>query len=87
MKNKFDYGIDIWGDGNFFVEDGVVKVNYKPYPSLISITKDIRKRGFRGPLLLRFPHITKKQIKHYLMLLTQALKSMTTKVALMQFFL
>ncbi|AXX84454.1 biosynthetic arginine decarboxylase [Aliarcobacter skirrowii] len=63
MKNKFDYGIDIWGDGNFFVEDGVVKVNYKPYPSLISITKDIRKRGFRGPLLLRFPHITKKQIK------------------------
>ncbi len=61
MKNR--YGIDIWSDDNFFIEDGVVKVNYKPYPSLIKIVKDVRKQGFKGPLLLRFPHITKKQVK------------------------
>ena len=61
MKNR--YGIDIWSDDNFFIEDGVVKVNYKPYPSLIKIVKDVRKQGFKGPLLLRFPHITKRQVK------------------------
>jgi len=61
MKNR--YGIDIWGDDNFIIEDGVVKVNYASTPSLISIVKSARKQGFKGPLLLRFPHITKKQIK------------------------
>lgn len=61
MNNK--YGIDIWSDGNFFIEDGVAKINYDCKPSLISIVKKIRKQGFKGPLLLRFPHITKKQVK------------------------
>ncbi|MDD3007901.1 MAG: biosynthetic arginine decarboxylase [Arcobacter sp.] len=61
MKNN--YGIDIWSDGNFFIENGVAKVNFDCKPSLISIVKDIRKQDFKGPLLLRFPHITKKQIK------------------------
>lgn len=61
MNSK--YGIDIWSDGNFFIEDGVAKINYDCKPSLISIVKKIRKQGFKGPLLLRFPHITKKQIK------------------------
>lgn len=61
MNNK--YGIDIWGDDNFFIEDGLTKVNYDCKPSLISMVKKIRKQGFKGPLLLRFPHITKKQIK------------------------
>ncbi|MBL3518984.1 biosynthetic arginine decarboxylase [Aliarcobacter lanthieri] len=61
MKNK--YGIDIWSDNNFFIEDGLVKVDYDSNPSLISIVKNVRKQGFKGPLLLRFPHITKKQIK------------------------
>ncbi|MGE3299276.1 MAG: biosynthetic arginine decarboxylase [Arcobacter sp.] len=61
MKNN--YGIDIWSDGNFIIENGVAKVNFDCKPSLISIVKDIRKQDFKGPLLLRFPHITKKQIK------------------------
>ncbi|KLE03460.1 biosynthetic arginine decarboxylase [Aliarcobacter butzleri] len=61
MNSK--YGIDIWSDGNFFIEDGVAKINYDCKPSIISIVKKIRKQGFKGPLLLRFPHITKKQIK------------------------
>ena len=57
-----NYGIDIWSDDNFVIEDGLAKVNYKCKPSLISIVKDIRKQDFKGPLLLRFPHITEKQI-------------------------
>jgi len=57
-----NYGIDIWSDGNFIIEDGLAKVNYDCKPSLISIVKDIRKQDFKGPLLLRFPHITNKQI-------------------------
>ncbi len=60
MNNN--YGIDIWSDGNFIIEDGVTKINYDCKPSLISIVKDIRKQDFKGPLLLRFPHITNKQI-------------------------
>lgn len=58
----FDYGIKIWSNNDFIIEDGVVKVNYKSKPSLIDITKKIRQTGIRGPLLLRFPHLIKKQI-------------------------
>ncbi|MBU3013636.1 biosynthetic arginine decarboxylase [Poseidonibacter lekithochrous] len=57
-----DYGIDIWSDDNFIVENGYAKVNHKSKPSLISIVKEVREQDFKGPLLLRFPHITKKQI-------------------------
>jgi arginine decarboxylase len=57
-----DYGIKIWSDDNFIIEDGLAKINYDCKPSLISIVKDIRKQDFKGPLLLRFPHITEKQI-------------------------
>ncbi len=58
----FDYGIKIWSNNNFIIEDGLVKVNYKTKPSLLEITKKIRQTGIRGPLLLRFPHLIKKQI-------------------------
>ncbi|MDZ7818333.1 MAG: biosynthetic arginine decarboxylase [Aliarcobacter sp.] len=57
-----NYGIDIWSDDNFVIEEGLAKINYDCKPSLISIVKDIRKQDFKGPLLLRFPHITEKQI-------------------------
>ncbi len=57
-----NYGIDIWSDDNFIIEKGLAKVNYKSKPSLISIVKEVREQDFKGPLLLRFPHITKKQI-------------------------
>ena len=59
MKN---YGIDLWSNGDFFIEDGLVKVNYANKPSLYEITKQIRDTGIRGPVLLRFPHLIKKQI-------------------------
>ncbi|UTJ07919.1 biosynthetic arginine decarboxylase [Arcobacter roscoffensis] len=57
-----NYGIDIWSDENFIIEDGLAKVNHKCKPSLISLVRQIREQDFKGPLLLRFPHITKKQI-------------------------
>jgi arginine decarboxylase len=57
-----NYGIDIWSDDNFVIEDGLAKINHDCKPSLISIVKDIRQQDFKGPLLLRFPHITEKQI-------------------------
>ena len=57
-----NYGINIGSDDNFVIEDGLAKINHDCKPSLISIVKDIRKQDFKGPLLLRFPHITEKQI-------------------------
>jgi len=57
-----NYGIDIWGDDNFFIEDGKVKINHANKPALIDIVKKVRDDGFKGPLTLRFPHLTHKQI-------------------------
>ena len=57
-----NYGLGIWGDDNFIIQDGVIKINHAPYPALIDIVQDARKQGHKGPLLLRFPHITQKQI-------------------------
>ncbi len=57
-----NYGIDIWGNDNFFIDNKKVKINYKSSPSLVKITKEIRDKGLRGPILLRFPHLIEKQI-------------------------
>ena len=56
------YGIDIWSDNNFIIKGSTVNINYKNQPSLLEITQAIREKGHRGPLLLRFPHLIKKQI-------------------------
>ncbi len=61
MKNN--YGIDIWGDDNFIIENGLVRVNFGDKPALIDIVNSIRQKGKTGPLIVRFPHITKKQIE------------------------
>ncbi len=57
------YGINIWSDGNFLVEDGVVKVNHLSSPSLLELTEQVRSDKIRGPILLRFPHLIEKQIQ------------------------
>ncbi|MEN8727949.1 MAG: biosynthetic arginine decarboxylase, partial [Sulfurovum sp.] len=59
MKN---FGLDIWGDENFIIQDDTINVNHASKPSLISITQEIREKGYKGPLLLRFPHLIEKQI-------------------------
>ncbi len=56
------YGINIWSDDNFAIENGVVKINHLSRPSLLEITETIRSDTIRGPLILRFPHLIKKQI-------------------------
>lgn len=57
------YGLDIWGDENFFIcEEGRVCLNANSKPSLLQIVQNIRQKGVKGPLLLRFPHLLKKQI-------------------------
>ncbi len=57
-----DYGIKKWSNDSFIIKDGEVKVNFGSKPSLLEITKKIRQTGIRGPILLRFPHLIKKQI-------------------------
>ena len=57
-----NYGIDIWGDENFIIKGDKVLVNYANKPSLISLVKQIRDKDYKGPLLLRFPHLIDKQI-------------------------
>ena len=57
-----DFGLDIWGDNNFVINDKTININHGSSPSLIKITQDIRDKGHKGPLLLRFPHLIKKQI-------------------------
>ncbi len=59
---KRDFGISIWGEGNFVIDGDDVRVAHASRPSLLEITQDIRSQGYRGPILLRFPHLIKKQI-------------------------
>ncbi len=57
-----NYGIDIWGDNNFIIKKSTINVNHKSQPSLLEITQKIRRDGYKGPVLLRFPHLIKKQV-------------------------
>ncbi|BAF72313.1 biosynthetic arginine decarboxylase [Sulfurovum sp. NBC37-1] len=59
MKN---FGLNIWGDENFIIKEDTVNINHADQPSLLQITQEIREKGYKGPLLLRFPHLIKKQI-------------------------
>ena len=59
MKN---FGLNIWANKNFIIEDGEIKLNYKSMPSLFEITSQIRANDVKGPIILRFPHLIKRQI-------------------------
>ena len=58
-----NFGLNIWANNNFIIEDGELKLNYKSMPSVFEIIKNIRIDGIKGPTLLRFPHLIQKQIK------------------------
>jgi len=58
-----NFGLDIWANKNFIIEDGEIKLNYKSMPSLLDITKQIRAKDVKGPIILRFPHLINRQIK------------------------
>ncbi len=74
-----NYGIDIWGANNFFIENGVLKINYGNQPALIDIVKEIEERGFQGPILLRFPHLIRKQINSLYNSFKKAMKEFNYK--------
>lgn len=57
-----NYGLNIWGSNNFVIENGKVCINKGMKPALYDIVEEIRKGDIRGPILLRFPHLIKKQI-------------------------
>lgn len=57
-----NYGIDIWGNDNYIIDNGKVKLKALSQPALVDIVQDIRADGHTGPLLLRFPHLIEKQI-------------------------
>ena len=57
-----EFGLDIWANDNFIIQDDQLKINYKSQPSFLSIMESIRQEGGIGPVLLRFPHLIKKQI-------------------------
>jgi len=59
MKN---FGLDIWADDNFIIQNDTVNINHASAPSLLELTQQIRAKGHKGPILLRFPHLIKKQI-------------------------
>lgn len=58
-----NYGLNIWGQNSFFIENGVVKINHGTKPALVDIVKELRALGHKGPLLFRFPHLAENQIK------------------------
>lgn len=57
------FGFNIWNGDNFILKGDTVNINYANQPSLLEITKEIREKGYKGPLLLRFPHLIEKQIR------------------------
>ncbi|MDA3046500.1 biosynthetic arginine decarboxylase [Campylobacter sp. JMF_01 NE2] len=57
-----DYGLNIWGNSNFVIDSGKLCVNSDFKQPLVDMVKEIRADGIRGPILLRFPHLIKKQI-------------------------
>ena len=59
MKN---FGLTIWGDDNFVIVDDTININHASKPSLLQLTQEIRHKGHKGPILLRFPHLITKQI-------------------------
>jgi len=57
-----NFGLKMWGDDNFIIKKNRLALNYAEQPTLLEITKKIRDHGYKGPLLLRFPHLIEKQI-------------------------
>lgn len=69
-----DYGIKYWSNDDFIIEDGLVKVNYQNKPALLEIVQEIREKGYRGPLLVRFPHLIRKQVRQLFSAFTSAIE-------------
>jgi len=69
------FGLSLWGDENFLIKEDTIHINHASQPSLLEITQAIREKGYKGPLLLRFPHLIHKQIHQLFHSFEQAKKS------------
>jgi arginine decarboxylase len=83
-KSKELYGIESWGRGYFDVNDrGNVVVCPRgengPKVDLMELTNDLKERGIRTPMLLRFPDITKERIKLLNLCFAQAINDYNYK--------
>jgi arginine decarboxylase len=74
-----DYGLSIWGENNFFIDNDRLRINYANQPALIDIVKDLEAQGIKGPILLRFPHLIRKQINSLYRNFNQAIKEFDYK--------
>lgn len=62
------YGIDAWGGGYFGIDDAGCAVAFPHGPDGPSVTLDdvireLRRRGYRSPYLLRFPQILQHRVR------------------------
>ncbi|MCR2091217.1 biosynthetic arginine decarboxylase, partial [Campylobacter upsaliensis] len=64
---------------NFIIKNGKVCVNSGKKPAIIDMVKELRNDGYRGPLLLRFPHLIQKQIENIYGSFTKARKEFDYK--------
>lgn len=78
-----NYGLNIWGNNNFIIENGKVCVNKGIKPALYDIVEEIREDGIRGPILLRFPHLIKNRLILFTIVLEKQKSSFITRVVLM----
>ncbi|MFK5938242.1 MAG: biosynthetic arginine decarboxylase [Sulfurimonas sp.] len=69
-----NFGLNIWSNKNFIIEDGEIKLNFKCMPSLLDITNEIRSHDVKGPMILRFPHLVQRQIRTLYSYFWQAIK-------------
>ena len=74
-----DYGLSIWGNSNFTIDGGKVCINSDFRPALVDMINEIRADGVRGPILLRFPHLIKKQIVEIYSNFNRAIKEFNYK--------
>ena len=73
------YGIDIWSDDNFFIDNDKVRINHASKPAIADLVQKMRLQDYRGPLLLRFPHLIKKQIDKLYSIYSNSIKEYSYK--------
>lgn len=56
------YNLEVFANDNFIIHEGLLCLNTPSKPPLQDIVKSLEKKGHKGPLILRFPHILQKQI-------------------------
>lgn len=74
-----DYGINFWSNNDFIIQDGKVKINYRHKPAIIDLVQEVREKGYRGPLLLRFPHLINNQVNKLFTSFNNAIKEYSYK--------